>query len=69
VDNYDEGTLIVEMHDRNTQKMVWVGWVTGRTKSDTSGQPERVANLITQILDKYPAKGIDASTWAAMGTE
>jgi hypothetical protein len=67
VDNYDEGTLILEMHERATKQMIWVGWTTGRVKSDTSGQAERVASLIGLILDQYPNQGIDGATWKAMG--
>lgn len=67
VDNYDEGTLIIEMHEQKTKQMIWVGWTTGRMKNDTSGQVERVTALIGQILDQYPDQGVDGATWKAMG--
>ena len=35
VDQYDEGTLIVEVYDLKAKKMLWVGWVTGRVSTST----------------------------------
>lgn len=57
VDQYDEGTLIVEAYDVKTKEMVWVGWVTGRVQEKTEGQAERVASAVTQVLASYPAVG------------
>jgi len=57
VDQYDEGTLIVEAYDVKAKTMVWVGWVSGRVASKTEGQAERVAAAVTQVLASYPAVG------------
>ncbi|MBE2212746.1 MAG: DUF4136 domain-containing protein [Opitutaceae bacterium] len=57
VDQYDEGTLIVEAYDVKTKAMIWVGWVTGRVQEKTDGQAERVANAVAQVLGSYPAVG------------
>ena len=59
VDQYDEGTLIVEAYDVKTRAMIWVGWVTGRVQSNTEGQAERVAGAVTQVLGSYPAVGME----------
>lgn len=57
VDQYEEGTLIVEAYEVKTKEMVWVGWVTGRVQDKTEGQAERVASAVTQVLGSYPAVG------------
>jgi hypothetical protein len=57
VDQYDEGTLIVEVYDVKTRKMVWVGWGTSRMTSKTEEQPGNVGSAVTNLLMGYPAAG------------
>ena len=58
VDQYNEGTLIVEVYDVPSKKMVWVGWITGRTTKDTSKQASRVSLGVSEILAQYPEVGM-----------
>ena len=53
VHEYKEGTLIVEIYDGSTKKMVWVGWVTGRRKSGNP-DPERFRELLGRIIAPFP---------------
>jgi hypothetical protein len=57
VDQYDEGTLAVEIYDLKTSKMIWVGWVTARRTDKTEEQAARVAEGITKIIAEYPIVG------------
>jgi hypothetical protein len=70
VDNYDEGTLIVEVWELKpgADNQIWVGWSTGRIQKDTSTQAANVAERIRLLLGKYPEIGMTASA-AAMGSK
>lgn len=57
VDNYKEGTLIVEAHDARSRDMVWVGWVTGRTEERKDRVLEAATSAVNDILAAFPAKG------------
>lgn len=62
VDQYDEGTLIVEVYDVETSKMIWVGWRSRRASEDKTEQVERVTEGVTGILARYPAVGMGIPT-------
>ena len=57
VDQYQEGTVIVEIYEVKTQKSIWVGWVTATATEDKSKQAAEVSSGVTQILANYPAVG------------
>jgi hypothetical protein len=57
VDQYDEGTLIVEVYDVKTRKMIWVGWGVARMTTKTDEQAANVATGITNLLASYPVVG------------
>jgi hypothetical protein len=57
VDQYNEGTLAVEVYDVKTRKMIWVGWATARATEKTDEQAARVGEAITNILAQYPVVG------------
>ena len=52
VSTYDEKTLIIELLDRRSKELVWVGWM----KKDFYGpvKAEDVQEAIRNILAKYP---------------
>lgn len=53
VDNYEEGTLIVEIYDTKTKKPVWVGWTTNRR--DPKGvNLKLVAEKVRGVIDGFP---------------
>ncbi len=57
VDQYEEGTLVVEVYEVKSRDMVWVGWATARTSRDKEGQAERVRAAITSVLESFPHVG------------
>lgn len=57
VDQYDEGTLIVEVYDVKTRKMIWVGWMTARSSGRTEDQAAKVGNAVSEILAGFPGVG------------
>jgi hypothetical protein len=58
VDQYNEGTLSVEVYDAKTRNMIWVGWVTARATTKTEEQAANVGAGVTNILANYPAPGM-----------
>jgi len=57
VDQYTEGTLIVEVYDVKTKDMIWVGWGTGRMTSKSADQVANVSNGVRDLLNSYPPMG------------
>ncbi len=53
VDNYEEGTLILEIFDGKTKELAWVGWGVGRKKSKPS-EDEAVYSTLEKILTSFP---------------
>ena len=53
VDQYQEGTLVVEVYDQKTKRMVWVGWVTARSPSRAK-EAERTQAALRSITDRFP---------------
>jgi hypothetical protein len=54
VDQYEEGTLIVELYEVATRKPVWTGWVKGRGRAEAENEKERLAGALSLILAKVP---------------
>ena len=51
--DYKEGTIIIEIYDGSSKKMVWVGWVKGRKKAGNPGTEDFRA-IIQRIIQPYP---------------
>ncbi len=56
-DNYQKGTIIVDIYDRNTNKSVWRGVVQGYTDLGLSraDRSKRMENIMQQLLAEFPA--------------
>jgi len=54
VDQYEEGSLILEIFDTTRNEMVWVGWGTARTKGKDP-TPERALSVVSEILASFPS--------------
>ncbi|RME94944.1 MAG: DUF4136 domain-containing protein [Verrucomicrobia bacterium] len=59
---FDEGTLIVEVYDNRTKKMVWVGWTSTGRPPGGSKESARVADALERILAGYPSAQPDRPT-------
>ncbi|MGE5625359.1 MAG: DUF4136 domain-containing protein [Bacillota bacterium] len=53
VESRDEGTLMVDIIDGKTKRLVWRGWTKGWLSPDNYSQ-DAVNSAIKQILDKSP---------------
>ena len=53
VDQYEEGTLIVEVYEVTTKEMVWVGWGEARRKGDIP-DPALIQSTVAGILAAFP---------------
>jgi hypothetical protein len=53
VDQYEEGTIVIEIYSRESKQMVWVGWGTGR-RSSKGPDPEKVNAAVMDIIARYP---------------
>lgn len=54
VEQYQEGTMAVEVYDRVSKKLVWVGWVQGRTVARAK-EVEKVGTALRSIIAGFPA--------------
>ncbi len=52
VDQYDERTLIAEVYDNQTKKVVWVGWAKRRASGDVT--VEKVRAAVRRVLSAFP---------------
>ncbi len=53
VDEYEEGTLIVEIYDAKTKELAWVGWTTKRR--DPKGPDlELIAESVRGVVAAFP---------------
>lgn len=52
---YQEGTLIIDLMDADTNSLVWRGWVTSFLKNnDPEKFDESITRAVTMIFSKYP---------------
>ncbi len=56
---YDVGTLLIDVVDRKTQKVVWRGWAEGSIDGVLENQQwmeERVDEAVTKIMAQFPRR-------------
>ncbi len=56
VDNYEEGTLILEIYEAESKELLWVGWATDRKSKKGIGHGE-LKLLIRDIMVSFPPQG------------
>ena len=64
--DYQQGTLIIDVVDPETQRIAWRGWAVGPNR-DGYYDEERVLSAVQAILGKFPPEV--ASSSAAAGSE
>lgn len=52
VDQYDERTMIAEIYDNRTKKLVWVGWAKRRARGEITVEKARAA--VRTVLSAFP---------------
>jgi len=54
IDTYLQGTLIVDLYDAKTRKMVWRGVATDTVSGKTSKNTEHIDKAVGKMFEKYP---------------
>jgi hypothetical protein len=55
IDNYEEGTLNIDVVDRESKKMVWEGIAVGRlTEKDKEDIQSTIENSVVEIFRQFP---------------
>ena len=54
VDQYTEGTLIVDLVDANEEELVWRGWATGTLKAKP--EYDRLREVVKSMLAEFPPR-------------
>jgi len=55
VHTYVKGTLIVDLYDAKTKKMVWRGTATGTASDKPEKNAEKVNKALSKLFARYPA--------------
>ena len=61
VQSYTQGTLVVDLYDASTKKMVWRGVATGSVSSRPSRNTRRLDRAITRMFERYPPRTASAN--------
>ena len=58
VREYDEGTLVLDIVDSRSGKLVWRGWAQAevRATTDAAQREARIKEAVRMILDRFPPK-------------
>ncbi len=51
---YTVGTLIIDVFDNGTKKLIWQGIGAGTIKEDRSKRDKNIPNVIAKIMESYP---------------
>lgn len=54
VSSTTEGTLYIDLIDKNTMELVWQGMGTGALAQDMKRKTEHINTIVVKILEKYP---------------
>lgn len=54
IDTYPQGTLIVDLYDAKTKKMVWRGVATDTMSDKTTKNTEHIDKAIGKMFETYP---------------
>jgi hypothetical protein len=54
IDTYLQGTLIVDLYDAKTKKMVWRGVATDTVSDKRSQSTERIDKAVGKMFEEYP---------------
>ena len=54
VETYIEGTLIVDLYDAKTKKMVWRGVATATVSSKPEKNAEKIDKSLAKMFARYP---------------
>jgi hypothetical protein len=61
VQTYTKGTLVVDLYDAATKKMVWRGVATSTLSSKPSKNTAKLDKALAKMFEKYPLGGVSAN--------
>lgn len=53
-DPYTEGTLVVDLYDANTKKMIWRGVATATVSSKPEKNAAKIDKALAKMFERYP---------------
>jgi len=56
VQTYEEGTMVVDLFDANTQQIVWRGSATSEIPGSTKKETKKVEKAIEKMFSNFPPK-------------
>lgn len=54
--NYKVGTLVADVFDKKTEKLIWEGIGEGTIDENPQTRDTKIPKAVAQIMDKYPVK-------------
>jgi len=54
--DYLDGTLVVDVFDAESKKLVWQGVASGTINENTKSREERINRVAASIMDQYPVE-------------
>ena len=61
VQSYTQGTLVVDLYDASTKKMVWRGVATDTVSRRASTNTRRLDRAITRLFERFPPRTASAN--------
>jgi hypothetical protein len=55
-DTYEVGTLVVDFVDPRTRQVFWRGTASATVENPDNPDPNRIANAVNQLMQKYPSQ-------------
>jgi hypothetical protein len=55
IKTYQPGTLVIDVYDAKTKKMVWRGVVTGTGSDKPSKNADKIEKALTDLFRRYPS--------------
>jgi hypothetical protein len=54
--DYLDGTLVVDVFDAESKKLVWQGVASGTINENTKNREDRINRVAAAIMDQYPVE-------------
>jgi acylphosphatase len=56
MDHYKVGTLIIDMFDTKTKKLIWRGWAMDTLAGDSEKNQKKLDKAVKKLFEKFPPK-------------
>lgn len=58
-DDYEEGTLVVDVYDASTKKLIWQGSSQSTVKDKASKREKTIPKKVKKLMNKYPVEPVN----------